>query len=249
MNISSQWIQLIHRVLNDIIGNITFGEKNNKKNTATTYKMFLLSAKFSNHEFGQYRSAHWTTCVTTACIRIWWRCANVSKWEGYRPTNMCVLTPPPPTSIRQITWNYFNHLTEGQRHFVQRNERGEKLRTRDGNCKSWKDLTTAWHGAKVIQHSKYRMQMTGMGETRMTVMGGVGGRCCEKICLKNRISSYYTDTLLHTNRFQKRWCLICPPSLNIALRVDIITNLNGIIDPFNLKFRKSQMFYLVELIT
>lgn len=45
----------------------------------------------------------------------------------------------------------------------------------------------AWHGVEVMQHSKYSTQTIGMGKTGMTMMGGEGRRCCEKICLSQTV--------------------------------------------------------------
>lgn len=47
----------------------------------------------------------------------------------------------------------------------------------------WEDLTAPWNGVEAGEHCEYSMQMIGMGETRMTTMGGVNRECSEKICL------------------------------------------------------------------
>lgn len=58
------------------------------------------------------------------------------------------------------------------------------------------------------------MQMIGMAETGMTVMGGVDRRCCEKICLNQQslflnlqmlYTLWYSCGIFHTNKLQERW--------------------------------------------
>lgn len=48
-------------------------------------------------------------------------------------------------------------------------------------CHNWEALSTDWRGVEVTRHSKYSIKTVGMGETGMTMMGGVGRWSCEKI--------------------------------------------------------------------
>lgn len=96
---------------------------------------------------------HLTTCGNATHIRERWRCANVLKWEGYRPTNMWAPTPP---FIRQITRNYFDHQNQGnnRKHGVQRSETWDGSTIWEDKFR-WEDVTSVYCGAKVTQHSKY----------------------------------------------------------------------------------------------
>lgn len=44
----------------------------------------------------------------------------------------------------------------------------------------------AGYVVKVAQHGEYSMRIISMGETGLTVMGGVDRWCCERICLNQQ---------------------------------------------------------------
>lgn len=69
-------------------------------------------------------------------------------------------------------------------------------------CHSWEDLTGAGYVVKVAQHGEYSMKMIGMGETGMTMMGGVDRWCCQKICLNQR-SLFLNLHIVHFNIFME----------------------------------------------
>lgn len=87
-------------------------------------------------KLGQATSVDWTTGWNYVRIRVSWRASNVSKWEGYDPTNMWYL--PPPTRLRQITRNLFNHPNEDQKNCPESTGL-EKLTTQEDG--GWQNLT------------------------------------------------------------------------------------------------------------
>lgn len=62
----------------------------------------------------------------------------------------------------------------------------QEYEMKTAKCHSWEAPTADWRGVEVTRHSKYSIKTVGMGETGMTMKGGVGRRCCEKICLNQQ---------------------------------------------------------------
>lgn len=111
------------------------------------------------------------TCRSDECIRIQWRYDNASKWEGYRPTKRCELTPPPfakepEPSSSTVPW-------ETPKQNPKKHLSMEGINAARWNLSELKKIPTEkfrrWSEGK--PEHKYSMQMSVQGETGISMVG------------------------------------------------------------------------------
>lgn len=130
------------------------------------------------------------TCRSDECIRIQWRDDSVSKWEGYRPTKRCELTPPPFAKEPQPSSSTVPRETTKKK--PKKHLSMEGINAARWNLPELKKMPTEklrrWSEGK--PEHKSSMQMSVQGETGISMVGQEMATLGENLPTKPTLSHF-----------------------------------------------------------